>query len=319
MNRLLDVRVTAVRQLTPLVREFTFAAEQGELPGFSAGSHVLVHLPTPQRSLRNAYSLLGDPAEPAQYRIAVRLQEDSRGGSRFLHEQVQEGDRLQLSPPANLFALHSQARHHLLIAGGIGITPFLAQVAELERRGASFALHYACRGGLTDAYRGELAARLGERFQAYDASAGERLELAALLAAQPLGSHVYVCGPQRLIEGVRAAAASLGWPAGRVHWEAFAAAEPGAAASGEPFVAVLANSGRRIAVPAEASLLEALEEAGVEVPSLCRGGVCGQCATRYLAGEVEHRDGFLAETERADQLMPCVSRGRCGSALLLDL
>lgn len=140
MNSLLDVRVTAVRQLTTLVREFTFEAEQGSLPGFSAGSHVLVHLPTPQRSLRNAYSLLGDPAAPQQYRIAVRLQEDSRGGSRFLHEQVKEGDRLQLSPPANLFALHSQARHHLLIAGGIGITPFLAQVAELERRGASFAL-----------------------------------------------------------------------------------------------------------------------------------------------------------------------------------
>ncbi|MNZ36742.1 Phthalate 4,5-dioxygenase oxygenase reductase subunit [compost metagenome] len=314
MNSLLDVRVTAVRQLTPLVREFTFEAEQGCLPGFSAGSHVLVHLPTPQRSLRNAYSLLGDPAEPAQYRIAVRLQEDSRGGSRFLHEQVKEGDRLQLSPPANLFALHSQARHHLLIAGGIGITPFLAQVAELERRGASFALHYACRGGLTDAYRGELTARLGERFRAYDASAGERLELAALLAAQPLGTHVYVCGPQRLIDGVREAAASLGWPDSRVHWEAFAAAEPG-----EPFVAELAASGRRIEVPAEASLLEALEAAGIEVPSLCRGGVCGQCATRYLEGSVEHRDSVLAEAERADQLMPCVSRGRCGSTLKLDL
>jgi ferredoxin-NADP reductase len=314
MNPLLDVRVTSVRQLTPLVREFTFEAEQGELPGFSAGSHVLVHLPTPQRSLRNAYSLLGVPAKPAQYRIAVRLQEDSRGGSRFLHEQVQEGDRLQLSPPANLFALHSQARHHLLIAGGIGITPFLAQVAELEHRGASFALHYACRGGLTDAYKGELAARMGERFQAYDSAAGERLELAGLLAVQPLGSHVYVCGPQRLIDGVRAAAASLGWPDSRVHWEAFAAAEPG-----EPFVAELAASGRRIAVPAESSLLEALEAAGIEVPSLCRGGVCGQCATRYLAGEVEHRDSVLAEAERAEQLMPCVSRGRCGSTLKLDL
>ena len=314
MSQLLDVRVTAVRQLTPLVREFTFEAEQGSLPGFSAGSHVLVHMPAAGRTLRNAYSLLGDPGEPQRYRIAVRLQDDSRGGSRFMHEQVQEGDRLKLSPPANLFALHSQARHHLLIAGGIGITPFLAQIAELERRGASFELHYACRGGLTDAYRAELAERLGERFHAYDATAGERLDIAALLAGQALGSHVYVCGPERLIDGVREAAAALGWPAGRLHWEAFAAAAPG-----EPFVAVLAGSGRRIEVAGDASLLEALEEAGVEVPSLCRGGVCGQCATRYLDGAVEHRDGFLGEAERADQLMPCVSRGRCGSALLLDL
>lgn len=314
MNGLLDVRVTAVRQLTPLVREFTFEAEQGELPVFSAGSHVLVHMPAAGRTLRNAYSLLGDPAEPARYRIAVRLQDDSRGGSRFMHEQVAEGDRLQLSPPANLFALHSQAHHHLLIAGGIGITPFLAQIAELERRGASFELHYACRGGLTDAYRTELAARLGTRFHAYDATAGERLDLAALLGGQPLATHAYVCGPQRLIDGVRAAAVSLRWPHNRVHWEAFAAAAPG-----EPFVAELAESGRRIEVPAEVSLLEALEQAGVAVPSLCRGGVCGQCATRYRAGAVEHRDSFLGEAERADQLMPCVSRGCGGKALVLDL
>lgn len=319
MSGLLDVRVAAVRQLTPLVREFTFEAAHGMLPGFSAGSHVLVHLPTAQRTLRNAYSLLGDPAEPARYRIAVRLQEDSRGGSRFLHEQVGEGDRLQLSPPANLFALHSQAQHHLLIAGGIGITPFLAHIAELQRRGASFELHHACRGGLTDAYRDELTARLGARFHAYDAGAGARLDLAALLRDQPLGSHVYVCGPQRLIDGVRDAAAALGWPAQRVHWEAFAAAAPGAGAPAEPFVAELAGSGRRIAVPAEVSLLEALESAGVAVPSLCRGGVCGQCATRHLAGEVEHRDACLGAAERTRQLMPCVSRGRCGSTLLLDL
>lgn len=314
MNGLLDVRVAAVRQLTPLVREFTLEATHGALPGFSAGSHVQVQIPSEGGVLRNAYSLLGDPADTQRYRIAVRLQEDSRGGSRYLHERVAEGDRLQLSPPANLFALHSQARHHLLVAGGIGITPFLAQIAELERRGASFELHYACRGGLTDAYCTELAERLGERFHAYDSAAGERLDLAAVMAGQPLGSHVYVCGPQRLIDGVRETAASLGWAPGRVHWEAFAGAAPG-----QPFVAELAGSGRRIEVPAERSLLEALEQAGVEVPSLCRGGVCGQCATRYLSGVVEHRDSFLGAAEHGDRLMPCVSRGCAGSTLVLDL
>lgn len=314
MNPLLDVEVKTIRQLTPLVREFTFAAVDGKLPRFSAGSHVQVHLPVPGRALRNAYSLLGDPSEPSTYRIAVRLQDDSRGGSRFLHEQVKEGDRLQLSPPANLFAPSSQARHHVLVAGGIGITPFLAYIAELERRGASFELHYACRGGLTDAYRAELAERLGERFHAYDAAAGQRLDLGEALAEQPLGSHVYVCGPQALIDDVRETAARLGWADKRVHWEAFAAAEPGS-----PFVAELASSGKRIEVPGDTSLLEALEQAGVEVPSLCRGGVCGQCTTPFLKGEVEHRDSYLSEEERATALMPCVSRGRCGSTLTLDL
>ncbi|WP_313056194.1 PDR/VanB family oxidoreductase [Pseudomonas lopnurensis] len=314
MSALMEVRVCAVRQLTPVVREFTFEAAEGQLPGFSSGSHVQVLMPLGERTLRNAYSLLGDPADSTRYRIAVRLQDASRGGSRYLHERVAVGDRLQLSRPHNLFPLHSQASHHVLVAGGIGITPFMAYIAELQARGASFELHYAFRGRLTDAYVDELAERLGDRLHAYDSSAGQRLDLTALLAGQPLGTHLYACGPQRLLDGLREQARALGWPDGRVHWEAFAAPEPGLA-----FRVELARSGQRIEVPADLSLLEALEAAGVEVPNLCRGGVCGQCATRYLAGAVEHRDHYLDEAQRADSLMPCVSRGGCASALLLDL
>jgi ferredoxin-NADP reductase len=314
MSALLEVKVTAVRQLTPVVREFTFEASEGQLPGFSSGSHVQVLMPLGERTLRNAYSLLGDPADSSHYRIAVRLQDDSRGGSRYMHERVAVGDRLQLSLPHNLFPLHSQASHHVLVAGGIGITPFMAYIAELQARGASFELHYAFRGRLTDAYVGELAERLGERLHAYDSSAGQRLDLAALLAGQPLGTHLYACGPQRLLDGLREQARALGWADSRVHWEAFAAPEPGL-----PFRVELARSGRHIEVPADLSLLEALEAAGVELPNLCRGGVCGQCATRYLAGAVEHRDHYLDEGQRADSLMPCVSRGSCASPLLLDL
>ncbi|HGM6785255.1 TPA: 2Fe-2S iron-sulfur cluster-binding protein [Pseudomonas aeruginosa] len=314
MSALMNVKVTAVRQLTPVVREFTFEAEEGSLPAFSSGSHVQVAMPLEGRTLRNAYSLLGDPADPRRYRIAVRLQDDSRGGSRYLHEQVAVGDRLQLSVPHNLFPLNSQARHHVLVAGGIGITPFMAYIAELQARGASFELHYAFRGRLTDAYADDLAARLGERLHTYDSSAGERLDCAALLAAQPLGAHLYACGPQRLLDALREQAQALGWADSRVHWEAFAAPEPGL-----PFAVELVGSGRRIEVPADHSLLEALEAAGVEIPNLCRGGVCGQCATRYVGGEVEHRDHYLDETQRSDSLMPCVSRGGCASPLLLDL
>ncbi|MCQ4319608.1 PDR/VanB family oxidoreductase [Stutzerimonas stutzeri] len=314
MSALLEAKVTAVRQLTPVVREFTFEAAERQLPGFSSGSHVQVLMPLGERTLRNAYSLLGDPADSSHYRIAVRLQDDSRGGSRFMHERVAVGDRLRLSRPHNLFPLHSQASHHVLVAGGIGITPFMAYIAELQARGASFELHYAFRGHLTDAYVDELAERLGDRLHAYDASASRRLDLAALLAGQPLGTHLYACGPQRLLVGLREQARALGWPDGRVHWEAFAAPEPGL-----PFSVELARSGQRIEVPADLSLLEALEAAGVELPNLCRGGVCGQCATRYLAGAVEHRDHYLDEGQRTESLMPCVSRGGCASALLLDL
>lgn len=314
MSAMIEVQVTDVRQLPPVVREFTFAALDGALPGFSCGSHVQVVLPIEGRTLRNAYSLLGDPRESGVYRIAVRLQEVSRGGSRYLHERVCVGDRLHIGVPSNLFALHSQARHHILVAGGIGITPFMAYLAELEARDASFELHYAYRSGLTDAYADELSERLGERFHGYDAAAGQRLSCADLFAGKPLGSHLYVCGPQRLLDELKTLADSYGWSAGRLHWEAFAAPEPG-----QPFTVELTRSGQRLQVPGDHSLLEALEAAGVEVPNLCRGGVCGQCTTRYLSGEVEHRDHYLDEQQRGEALMPCVSRGGGSGTLLLDL
>ena len=145
MSAVIEVRVSAARMLTPVVREFTLQACSGPLPPFSPGSHVQVHLPLAEGKLRNAYSLTSDPADNQYYRIAVRLQENSRGGSQYLHRQVRVGDTLQISPPANLFALHSTASLHILIAGGIGITPFMAYIAALEQRKADFELHYLCR------------------------------------------------------------------------------------------------------------------------------------------------------------------------------
>lgn len=304
-----EVRVGETRMITPVIRELSLQPLSGTLPAFSAGSHVQVHLPTGKR---NAYSLLSDPSDTSHYRIAVRQQAQSRGGSRYVHERLQTGDRLRISPPANLFALHSTARLHVLIAAGIGITPFLAYSTELLRRGDAFELHYAYRTGVSDAYVETLRERLGKRLHVYE-SGSRRLDLGQLLSHRPLGTHVYACGPQSLLDALREQSLALGWPAARVHWEAFAAPEPGV-----PFMVELARSGRQVAVGAEQSLLEALEGAGVELPNLCRGGVCGQCQTPYLKGDVEHRDLFLATAERATSLMPCVSRG-CGSPILLDI
>ena len=309
MSAALKVQVSAARMLTPVVREFTLTACDGALPGFSPGSHVQVHLPLAEGTVRNAYSLTSDPAHLHHYRIAVRLQDVSRGGSQYLHRQVQVGDTLQLSPPANLFAPHGTARLHILIAAGIGITPFMAYIAALEQQQADFELHYLFRPGLSDAYLDELQQRLGSRLHSYE----RRPDLNRILANRPLGSHVYSCGPQSLLDAVELQARCLGWPPKRVHSEAFKGAQPG-----QPFDLHLLRSGRRLRVEAEQSLLEALEHAGLQVPNLCRGGVCGQCITRHNGGAIEHRDSFLSPAEQAEFLMPCVSRGS-GPCVSLDL
>ncbi|MDZ3991842.1 PDR/VanB family oxidoreductase [Pseudomonas sp. Teo4] len=309
MNSLIEVRVCAIRPLTPVIREYSLEALSGKLPGFSAGSHVQVHLPNGRR---NAYSLLGDPRHQHCYRIAVRHQASSRGGSRYLHQHLKVGDRLYITAPANLFALHREARRHLLLAAGIGITPFLAYSHELLRDGSDFELHYAYRTASSDAYLAELREALGPRLHEYPGGV-RRLDITAVLNDQPLGTHIYACGPQSLLADLQEHTHKLGWSPRRVHWEAFAAAEPG-----QPFGVELVRSGRQLQVAANQSLLEALEDAGVEVPNLCRGGVCGQCQTPWLKGDVEHRDLFLSAEQRASHLMPCVSRG-CGSPILLDL
>lgn len=309
MSAALKVQVSAARMLTPVVREFTLTACDGALPAFSPGSHVQVHLPLAEGTVRNAYSLTSDPAHTRHYRIAVRLQDASRGGSQYLHRQVQVGDTLRISPPANLFAPHGTARRHILIAAGIGITPFMAYIATMEQQQADFELHYLFRPGLSDAYLDELQQRLGPRLHAYD----RRPDLSRILANRPLGSHVYTCGPQPLIEAVEQHADRLGWPRNRLHAEAFKGAQPG-----QPFDLLLLRSGRTLRVEAEQSLLEALEHAGLQVPNLCRGGVCGQCITRHQGGAIEHRDSFLSPAEQAEFLMPCVSRGS-GPCVSLDL
>jgi len=314
MNSMIEVEVTKVKQLTDVIREFTLSPMEGALPGFSSGSHIQLHLPTSHRVLKKAYSLLSDPADTSSYRIAVRLQEHSKGGSRFMHEGLSEGDHLHITVPSNLFAPNSSARHHLLIAGGIGITPFLSYLAEFQRQSKSYELHYAYRGGVTDAYVTDLRQAFSAKLHTYDSNLQQRLDLNQLLSNQPVGTHVYVCGPERLRLAVQEAATTNAWSPSRIHWEAFAAAEPG-----QPFQVELARLGKRLDVSADESLLEALEASGVEIPNLCRGGVCGQCATVYLEGDVEHRDAFLSQADQSQQLMPCVSRGMCGSRIVLDL
>ena len=270
------VEVAAIEQATPLIKAFTLRRPSGDdMPPFSGGSHVIVVMKGQNRTFRNPYSLLGSPRNLSCYKIAVRCDDRGRGGSLFMHQQVKVGTRLELAHPVNLFPLAKLGRQHILIAGGVGITPMMAMVDDLGSMQTPWELHYGFRGTEHDYFGRALQSVHGGRVHLYDGSHGLRLNFTEILAKRPLGTHVYTCGPGSMIDGVEQAALFAGWARSHIHHERFAAP-----AAGEPFDAFLVRSNVRIHVPAGQSLLEAIEAAGVDAPYLCRGGACGQCANR---------------------------------------
>lgn len=291
----------------------------GTLPAFSAGSHIDVHLPG---DLVRQYSLCNDPADSHRYMIGVLKDAATRGGSRAMHERVHEGDRLEISTPRNHFLLAHEAQRHLLLAGGIGITPILCMAERLSATGAAFELHYGTRSRQRTAFlerieRSNFAPKVHFHFD--DGEAAQKMDLATLLSAPQAGTHVYVCGPQGFIDAALGLARAAGWPAAQLHYEFFGAA-PTASADDGSFEVQLASSGRVIAVAKDQSVVQALAAAGVEVMTSCEQGVCGTCLTRVLEGEPDHRDQYLTPEEQAanDQFTPCCSRAK-SARLVLDL
>ena len=312
----IPVRVREIEPLTPTLKRFHLeAADGGPLPTSSAGSHVVMTLQGADRGWKNAYSIVSPPGERQAYQIIVRRVLRSRGGSAHMHEAVSQGDVLQAAMPHNLVPICVTGRRHVLISGGIGITPMLSHLAGLRAQGnGQVEVHQFCNPAEISVFEALLAPYAGPHTRVHPPGS-EAADIEAVLARQPLGTHVYVCGPEPLMNLVQATAERLGWPASAFHQESF-----GDHSSGAPFTAVLSRSHLEIEVGATQSLLEAVEAAGVDAPYLCRGGACGQCQTKVLAGEPDHRDHVLTDEERAagESMMICVSRAKT-PRLVLDL
>ena len=313
----LQVRVESVTPVNELITRFRFVARDGkDLPAFSGGAHTVVEMDDHGTRRLNPYSLMSDPEDTSGYEISVRRDDQGRGGSLYMHRHVRPGMEMVISHPVNLFALDNRARKHLMIAGGIGITPFLAQIAQLTHFGGRFELHYSARSKALGAYMDRLAAAHADRVQFYFDDQGQQIDLGRVLSMQPIGTHLYVCGPKGMIAWVLSTAEAMGWPKLALHSEEFQA--PG---TGTPFEVRLAASGRTITVGTTQSLLEAMEVAGVDAPYLCRGGACGQCETNVheCDGTILHRDHWLSPEEQASnqKIMPCVSRFE-GKTLVID-
>ena len=289
------------------------------LPPFSAGSHVDVTLPG---GITRQYSLCNDPGESHRYLIGVLKDPATRGGSKAMHERVNEGDVLEISVPKNHFALAHHATRSLLLAGGIGVTPILCMAERLAIANSDFEMHYASRSRDRMAFHDRiLASAFASKvhFHFDDGAAEQKLRLDELLATPEEGVHLYVCGPKGFMDAVLATARAKGWPESQLHYEFFAAA-PVKSLDDESFQVKLASSGRIVVVAKDTSVTDALREAGIEIPTSCEQGVCGTCLTRVLEGEPDHKDLYLSPDEQAanDQFTPCCSRAK-SPMLVLDL
>lgn len=329
----LQVRVRSITPHGPDINCYEVVDPAGgQLPPFEPGSHIDVFIPDEKLGVRQ-YSLCSDPQDRGCYRFTVQREPGGRGGSKTMFDQVKVGTDLTVSQPRNNFPLHSAASRHLLLAGGIGITPMISMIHQLKKEGADFTLHYCTRSAERTAFKDLLEPLIeeGRVFLHWDnGDPAKGLNLKDALKDHEAGTHLYYCGPPGFMGAV--AAASAHWPAGTIHREFFTPSEndPGVAASveseaagsdgdlGPPFQVKIASTGEILDIPSDKSVLNILREHGLQVETQCELGVCGTCRTRYLEGEPDHRDFVLEEEEHKREMTVCCSRSK-SPLLILDL
>lgn len=295
-------RVIEKRRETSRIVSFSFETiTPDEKPiKVEPGSHVRVKLGAEDKLVR-AYSVISGDSN--RFKLGVALEAESRGGSKFMHEEVKVGDTLTFSEIKSDFPLHAEADEHFMIAGGIGITAFITAAKQLQERGLGYHLYYAVRSSEDIAFSEDLKP-LGRNVTILDGSKCQRLNIKNIILKSNDRTHIYVCGPDRLMSAVTSTAKDLNFPQENIHSEAFTAAT-----SGDPFSAELLESKKVLEVKEEQTLLDVLRDAGLDVPSTCEVGNCGTCKVRVRRGRVEHRGTGLMADDKKGSMLACVSRG----------
>jgi ferredoxin-NADP reductase len=291
--------------------------ENEDLPRWEPGAHIDLIL---DDGLTRQYSLCGDPRDSTVWRVGVLLDPNSRGGSRYVHENLNEGAIVRVRGPRNHFPL-VDAQHYRFIAGGIGITPIFAMIEVAQRAGNDWTLLYGGRTRASMAFAEELAERYPERVTVWPQDERGLLDLESLFKDPEDNTLVFCCGPEALLSAVEQHSAH--WPAGILHIERFAAKAPTAeeaAEALEQFEVVCQRSGRAFEITSDQSILEVLEEEGIPILGSCYEGVCCTCEARVLEGIPDQRDSVLTDAEKAagEVMLICVSRSRT-ERLVLDL
>lgn len=310
----IDVAVRALRwEAEGVVSVELQSASGGPLPPWQPGAHIDLVLPT---GIKRQYSLCGPVGERSYYRIGVRRERTSRGGSEYVHAFLRPGQHLTLAGPRNTFELHD-ATSYLFVAGGIGITPILPMIRQAESRGLDWQLLYGGRTAASMPFSDELR-EYGPRVRFHSSDADGRIPLGEHFAEVRPGMKIYACGPQALLTALQDAVAH--WPPDSLRLERFTPRPRGQSTQDRAIEVACAATGKTVNVEAGQSILAALDDAGVKVASSCRSGICGACETAVLEGVPDHRDDILSESERAanDRMFICVSRAKT-PRLVLDV
>jgi tetrachlorobenzoquinone reductase len=310
----IETVLSAIRLAARDTNIFSFERpDRTPLPGAEPGAHIGVILPN---GVERQYSLLHAGATLSEYSVGVKRDANSRGGSIYMHDQLRVGTRLSILPPRNNFPLEEKAALVVMIAGGIGITPIYCMIERLVALGRNWELHYSCRSRQDTAFLDELSRHSQAHFHFDDEAGGHFLKIPPILEKLPRTAHLYCCGPAPMLAGFEAATAA--WPQDQIHVEYFTPKFAAAQAGG--FVVELARAKRELQIPPGKSILQAVREAGIQVPHSCEEGVCGACETRVVSGIPDHRDTILTEQERKENatMMICCS-GSKSPRLVLDI
>lgn len=300
--------------------EFRPAVAGVDFPPFEAGSHIDLHLPN---GLVRSYSLCNPSSDRGRYVVGVLNDRKSRGGSRYVHQQLRVGQVIEISAPRNNFALHEDAPRSVLVSGGIGVTPIYCMLQRLAALGRPVEVVYCARNRKEAAFIEGIEALAGQVSSItwhFDEEQGAPPDLAKLLAGRGADSHYYCCGPTPMLDAFETTCEQLGYA--HAHIERFAAVAVESLSEMHGFEVVCEKSGRSVEVPAGKSILDSLIDAGLKPDHSCKEGVCGACETAVLGfdGELDHHDGILTKIERqsGQTMMICVSRCT-GRKLVLDV
>jgi MOSC domain-containing protein YiiM/ferredoxin-NADP reductase len=295
-----EYRIVEKRQETGTVTAFVLEAVEhipdSDIVPVEPGSHVRVKL---GGKLVRAYSVVGGTSQ--RFELGIALDPETRGGSKHMHQNTQEGDILTFGRITASFPLVKEAAKHIILAGGIGITAFLAAAQHLQKTGQPYALHFAVSDEVP--FVSQVAA-LGTNATIYRKSQGQRMDLDRIISRADSNTHIYICGPERLLTAVQTTARKYNVPESAVHFEQFTVTT-----SGDPFTAELKQRGKTVEVGATETLLDALKAVGLDIESSCEVGNCGTCRVDICAGRVEHKGTGLLEEEKTGAMLSCVSRG----------